>query len=122
MGRQREARIGLGEPVRQVHVGSVGRFAVGQRPRRRLDVGPLYEPDVHARAHQLVEVPARAAEVRLDGGAETVGQPPSRDRQHAGQHPIGAVVVLRAHLDPPPGGQGAGDRGEVFEAALRVDV
>lgn len=39
MGRQREARIGPGELVRQVQVGNVGRLALGQRPLGRLDVG-----------------------------------------------------------------------------------
>lgn len=122
MGPQREFRAGLGESVRQAHVGNVGGLPVGQRSFRRFGVRSLHQTDVHTRSHEAVQVAGRTMEVRLQGGPEAVRQPALGHGDDAPEHRIGAIVVFGPDLDAPAQRQSASDSGEMFRAAPRLSV
>ena len=88
--------------MRQVQVSHIRALAVGQGSRRRLDVGTLDQPHVHAGLEQTIQIGRRTMEVRLHGRAKTARQAVTGDGQHAAHHGVGAIVVFGADLDVKP--------------------
>src|SRR5262249_52772332 len=110
------------EPVREAQVGDVGGFAVGQRAVAWLGVGALDQADVDACRYEAFQVARCAAEVGLCRGPQPAGQAPVGGGLDAGEHGLGAAVVLGSDLDAPAGSQAGGDHGEAVRAAVRVDI
>ena len=85
--------------------------------RRSLD-----QPDMHAGLGQGVGVSGRAQQVRLDRGAEPVGQATGRDLQHAAHDCRAAGGVFGSDLHTAARGQGASDPGQAIRRRGRVRV
>ena len=103
-----EPRVVAGgeQPLHQAHVVPVDVGLVGERDRRRLQVGALAEPHPRLQRDQVLDVLLGAPEHRLDDdaamGAEPVEQPRSEEIERA----LGVVRAL--HVEPDEAVEGGG--------------